>query len=168
MQTMMNKLILAAGLLLGWLGAGAQSNPIPKWKLADLEAAMARPDRPTVINFWATFCKPCIAEIPHFQELVKRYDSAGIRLLLVSLDLTETYPKLPAFAKKRGFSAPILFLDETNADLFCPPVDPKWSGAIPATLFLNPATGYRAFYEESLSRERFQEELRKLVAPKQP
>ncbi|WP_345255435.1 TlpA disulfide reductase family protein [Flaviaesturariibacter amylovorans] len=166
MQKTINKLVLATAFVCGSIGASAQGKAIPKWKLADLEAAMAAPDRPTVINFWATFCKPCIAEIPYFQELVKRYDSAGVRLLLVSLDLTEAYPKLPAFAKKRGFTAPIVFLDETNADRFCPPVDPKWSGSIPATLFLNPATGYRAFYEEGLSKERFHQELKKLVAPK--
>src|SRR5215217_4700891 len=92
------------------------AQPIPKWKLADLKAAIKNADKPTIFNFWATFCKPCVEEIPYFQQLVKKYDSAGVRLVLVSLDLSETYPKkIKAFATKRGFTAPIKFLNETNA-----------------------------------------------------
>src|SRR5437868_14360162 len=86
----------------------AQSQSIPKWKLADLKAAIANADRPTIFNFWATFCKPCVGEIPYFQQLVKKYASVGVRLVLVSLDLSEAYPqKIKSFAAKRGFKAPI-------------------------------------------------------------
>src|SRR5881398_3933392 len=97
---------------------------IPKWKLNDLKAAISKANRPTIFNFWATFCKPCVAEIPYFQQLVKKYDSAGIKLVLVSLDLSEAYPKqIASFASKHHFTSPIKFLNETNADLFCPAVD---------------------------------------------
>ena len=126
--------------------AGAQS--IPKWKLEDLKAAISNADRPTIFNFWASFCKPCVAEIPYFQQLAKKYDSAGVQLILVSLDLPEMYPqKIKGFAAKYKFNAPIKFLDETNADLFCPAVDEHWSGSIPASLFINNKTGYRKFFE---------------------
>src|SRR5215217_1437295 len=102
-----------------------QAQDIPKWKLTDMEAAIKKADRPTIFNFWATFCKPCIEEMPHFQEIVKKYDSAGVQLILVSLDLSEAYPtKILAFAKKRKIVNTVTFLDETNADLFCPAVDP--------------------------------------------
>src|SRR5215207_11174887 len=122
---------------------------IPKWKLNDLKAAIKNADKPTVFNFWATFCKPCIEEIPYFQQLVKKYDSAGVRLVLVSLDLSETYPKkIRTFANRFKFTAPITYLDETNADLFCPAVDQSWSGALPASLFVNNKMGYRKFFEE--------------------
>ena len=59
---------------------------IVKWKLTDLQAAIKDADKPTVFNFWATFCKPCIEEIPYFQQIIKKYDSAGVKLILVSLD----------------------------------------------------------------------------------
>ncbi|WP_165871373.1 TlpA disulfide reductase family protein [Flaviaesturariibacter flavus] len=156
-----NNIILAA-LLLFSLGAGAQSS-VPKVKIDALEKMIAESDRPTVVNFWATFCAPCVKEIPYFQGLVKKYEKAGVRLLLVSLDMPEDYAKVGAFAKKRGFTAPVYFLDETNADLFCPRVDPKWSGAIPATLFINRATAYRSFYEEGVSKEAFEKELKKML-----
>lgn len=146
------------------LGFSMAAQEIPKWKLSDLQTAIEKSERPTIFNFWATFCRPCIAEIPYFQELVKKYDSAGVQLILVSLDLSEAYPaQIKKFAGKRKFTAPIKFLDETNADLFCPAVDKNWSGAIPASLFINNKTGYRKFFEAELSREKLERELRMLI-----
>ena len=137
---------------------------IPKWKLADLQAAMQEAKEPTIFNFWATFCKPCVEEIPYFQQVVKKYDSAQVRLVLVSLDLSEAYPgKIRSFAKKMGFTAPITYLNETNADLFCPAVDSAWSGAIPASLFVNPQNGYRAFFEKQLSRTQLEAEVKRML-----
>jgi thiol-disulfide isomerase/thioredoxin len=157
-----NQFILAFVLFAACGNAAAQD--IPKWKLGDLRAAIEQSDRPTIVNFWASFCKPCVAEIPGFQEELKKWDSAGIRLILVSLDLPDDYAKLPAFAKRFKFDTKaIVFLDETNADLFCPVADPKWSGAIPATLFINGKTGYRQFVEDALTKEKFGAEVRKLV-----
>src|ERR1700694_3057044 len=131
-----------AFLLLTNIHTAAQR--IPSWKLNELKAAISHADKPTIFNFWATFCGSCVAEIPYFQQLVKKYDRAGLRLVLISLDLPDAYPtRIRSFAHRRGFTAPIRFLNETNADLFCPAVDPSWSGAIPATLLVNPKTGYR-------------------------
>ncbi len=126
-----------------------KAQDIPKWKLTDLEAAMKGTKKPTIFNFWASFCKPCIEELPYFQELQKKYDSAGVQLILVSLDLPEAYPaRIKKFAQKQKITAPVVFFFETNADLFCPAVDSKWSGAIPASLFINNKTGYRKFFED--------------------
>jgi thiol-disulfide isomerase/thioredoxin len=143
------------------MNAGAQS--IPKWKLNDLKDAIAKAEKPTIFNFWATSCKPCVEEIPYFQELVKKYDTAGLQLVLVNLDMPETYARLPLFAGKLKITHPIKFLDETNADLFCPPVDPKWSGAIPASLFVNGHKGYRKFFGDQLSKEDFEREVKALI-----
>ena len=143
----------------------AQAQEIPKWKLADLQTAIKNADKPTIFNFWATFCKPCMEEMPYFLQLAKKYDSAGVRLILVSLDMREAYPsKIKAFATKRKIRAPIKFLDETNADLFCPAVDKSWSGAIPASLFINNKTGYRKFFEDALSKEKLEKEIRAMIA----
>jgi thiol-disulfide isomerase/thioredoxin len=138
---------------------------IPKWKITDLETYIKNSNQPTVVNFWATFCKPCIAEIPHFQKLVRQYEKDSVQLLLVSLDMEEMYPaKIKTFANRFGFTVPIVFLNETNADIFCPRIDKKWSGAIPATLFINNKTGYRKFFEEEMSKQKFEVELKSLVA----
>src|SRR2546423_2110923 len=126
----------------------AQAQEIKKWKLADLKAAIKNADKPTIFTFWATYCVPCVGEIPNFQKLAKDYQASGVKLILVSLDLSQSYPDhIKAFAAKRGLTAPIVFLDETNADEFCPVVDEQWSGAIPASLFINNKTGYHHFFE---------------------
>lgn len=140
---------------------------VPVWKLKDLQAAIHQSKEPTIINFWATFCKPCIAELPHFQAMANQYKAQGVKLIMVSLDLKEAYPtKVASFAKKLKLTSPVVYLDESNADLFCPAVDSSWSGAIPASLFVNNATGYRKFYEEELSKEKLETEIKAMAKPK--
>jgi thiol-disulfide isomerase/thioredoxin len=136
---------------------------IPKWKIEQLDSYIKNADKPTIINFWATFCKPCIEEIPYFQKLVNKYKSSGIQLLLVSLDLPEDYKKIKPFAVKRKITEPIVYLDETNADIFCPKVDKRWSGVIPASLFINPLTGYRIFFEDQLSEAKVEAQIKVMI-----
>lgn len=136
---------------------------IKKWKIAQLEEYIKQSNKPLIINFWATFCTPCVEEIPYFQKLVKKYDKEGVKLLLVSLDLEEGYPKIKEFAAKHSFIAPVVFLNETNADIFCPKVDEKWSGAIPASLFINNLNGYRKFYEDQIPEKELEQEIQNLI-----
>ena len=83
---------------------------------------------------------------------------------MVSLDFPEAYPaQISAFIKKKGFEASFFWLNETNADHFCPQVDPKWSGSIPSTLFINNKTGYRKFFERQLTDRQFVIEVAALV-----
>ena len=143
-----------------------QSAPqsVAKWKITDLEKYIAKSDSPVIVNFWATYCVPCIKEIPYFQEIVAKYKDTGVKLLLVSLDFKESFPdKISIFARKKKFTSPIIWLDETDADYFCPKVDSKWSGVMPATLFINNKKGHRSFFEEEMSKEKFEEEIRKII-----
>lgn len=140
------------------------SQDIPKWKIEDLQDYITKSDTPVVVNFWATYCVPCIKEIPYFQEVIKKYEDSGVKLLLVSLDFKESYPdKISSFADKRKFDSPIVWLDETNADYFCPKIDSDWSGVMPATLFINNKNGHRSFFEEEMPREKFEDEIKKIL-----
>ena len=142
----------------------ASPQTINKWKIEDLEQYITKSDTPTVISFWATYCAPCIKEIPHFEETVKKYKDKGLKLLLVSLDFKESYPeKIKSFVDKRKFVSSVVWLDETNADYFCPKVDNKWSGVMPATLFINNKKTVRNFFEEEMSKEKFEEEVKKIL-----
>lgn len=83
---------------------------------------------------------------------------------MVSLDLKEAYPaKIAGVAKKLKRTSFIVFLNETDADVFCPAIDSAWSGVIPATLFINNTKGYREFYEEELSEEKLEAEIKKML-----
>ena len=78
-------------------------------------------------------------------------------MLLVSLDLPDYYPgKIKAFAKKNNYATNLAWLSETNADIFCPMIDKKWSGAIPATIIVNNKTGYRKFVEDEMKATEFE------------
>lgn len=141
------------------------SQQIPKWKIEDVVRSFSGGNDTTyVVNFWATFCKPCIAEIPDFISIVDKYKSKKVKLLLVSLDLPSYYPeKIKAFAKKNNYNTHIAWLNETNADHFCPVIDPKWSGAIPATIIVNNKTGYRKFFEDQVSAGDFEAALQESI-----
>ena len=143
---------------------GTNSQPVPKWKITDLENYIKKSDSPVIINFWATFCKPCIEEIPYFHKMVKAYEKQGVKLFLVSLDLPDQFPNIRNFAVKREYTAPVVWLDESDADYFCPKVDFAWSGTIPSTLFINNKTGYRKFYEDQISEENLEKEIKAMLS----
>jgi thiol-disulfide isomerase/thioredoxin len=158
----MKKIAIITGFLFFSLGNNAQT--IPKWKVSVLEDYIKKSETPVIVSFWATYCVPCVKEIPYFQELVKKYEESGVKLLLVSLDFEESYPdKIRKFSDKMKFNSPIVWLDEINADYFCPKIDSKWSGVMPATLFINNKSGYRTFFEEQISRIKFEEEINKMI-----
>ena len=137
---------------------------VKKIKIIDLEKIIAESKTPLIINFWATFCKPCMEEIPHFQKMGKKYEKEGVKLLLVSLDMKDAYPvQVNTFVKKKKITTPTAWLDETNADYFCPKIDKTWSGAIPATLFINNSNSYRKFTEDTLSEKQLEKEIRTLI-----
>jgi len=150
-----------------FIAAGLEAQ-IKAIKITDLERTIKESKTPMIINFWATYCVPCIEEIPYFQEMTKKYKSKGVSLLLVSLDLKTAYPtKIDAMAKRLQLTAPIAWLNETNADYFCPRVDSSWSGGLPASLFVSNATGYRKFYEDEISKAKLEKEIQAMLKPKQ-
>jgi len=160
------KSLLARVLLLLMLGSTGFSQDIRSVKITDVEKLIVESKSPLIINMWATWCQPCIEEIPYFIREVDKHNASvkfpsdSIHLLLISLDFKEAFPAdISTFAKKRNFKATIVWLDETNADYFCPKIDPKWSGSIPATLFINHRSGYRNFIEEKLSHEELKKEI---------
>lgn len=136
------------------------SQEIKQVKINELEKIIKESKTPLLVNFWATWCMPCIEEIPYFQEEVKKHKKDSLQLILVSLDFQKQYPAaLSAFVKKRKYVFPVIWLNETDADYFCPKIDSKWSGSIPATLFVNNKTGYRKFFEKQLSEEELKKEI---------
>lgn len=140
---------------------------VKKIKITDLEAHIQHSDHPLVISFWATWCAPCVEEIPWLQEGVAKFAEQKVELVLVSLDFPKTYPQqLEDFIRKKDFKATLYWLDESNADYFCPKVHPRWEGGIPATLFVNNKTGYRRFFDRALTDRQVEPEIRAMLKEK--
>jgi hypothetical protein len=90
--------------------------------------------------------------MPYFQTIAEKYKNEKVELLLISLDLPSYYPaKISSFTKEKNITANVIWLDETNADYFCPKIDKKWSGGIPSSLFINNKKNYRNFFERQLT-----------------
>lgn len=87
-----------------------------------------------VVNFWATWCKPCVAELPEFEKIHKEFKNSKMKVLLVSMDFVEERDKkLKDFLTKNKYTCEVVLLDEINGNDFINKISKKWSGAIPAT-----------------------------------
>lgn len=159
------KAILITAILFFTINIEAQS--VRSIKVTDLAITIKESKTPLIVNFWATFCIPCLQEIPYFQELAEKYKPQGVEILFVSLDLKDAYPdSIAKTLKRHNIFEPVVWLNETNADYFCPKVDSSWTGGMPSSLFVNNATGYHKFFEEQLSREKLEKEIGAMILPR--
>lgn len=104
-------------------------------KLKDIKSMMeSQPEKLQVINFWATWCKPCVDELPAFEKLQSNYGNE-IDVVLISLDDVENLEsKVNPFLEKNNIQSQVRLLDHDYAAEYIPLVDPHWDGAIPVTL----------------------------------
>jgi len=121
-------------------------------------------DKVHVVNFWATWCAPCVKELPYFETINKNYKSEGVEVLLVSLDFPSKYDtNLKPFIKKRQLKSKVVAFDDKNQNRWIPAINEDWSGAIPATIIYNKEK--RQFYEKSFTLEELETELKQFLKP---
>ena len=113
-----------------------------------------------VINFWATWCKPCVEELPAFEKLNKQYQNNSVKVILVSLDFpNEIENRVIPFIKKNNLTSNVVAMIDPDQNTWIPKVSEKWTGAIPATLIYS--KNKREFYEQSFTYELLENELKK-------
>jgi thiol-disulfide isomerase/thioredoxin len=90
-----------------------------------------------VINFWATWCAPCVAELPHFEQLNQQYANRGVKVILVSLDIpSQVQQRLVPFLQKHKLMSEVVVMGDQDADTWIPQVCQDWDGALPATFVI--------------------------------
>lgn len=112
-----------------------------------------------VVNFWATWCAPCIQELPLLEELNTSAENVDVLLVSMDLDLDPDPQKVYRFVTRRKLQSQVLLLNEKDPNSWIDRVEPSWSGALPATLVINPQTGKRIFVEGQLKEGKLQEML---------
>lgn len=122
---------------------------------AELDSILRLNDDTTrVINFWATWCKPCVAELPVFFEIENSLANQSVRFIYISLDFKrELTGAVRRFIQTRHLRKTILLLAETDYNAWIDAVDPSWQGSIPATLVLNGRMKIHRFHEGELDAD---------------
>ena len=102
-----------------------------------LEMVNQNNDQLIVVNFWATWCGPCVSEMPHFTEVNEKYkDNPNFKLLLVSMDRVKQLESVKKFITANNINAEVVLLDDNKRmNEWIPKIDKSWSGNIPVTAF---------------------------------
>ncbi len=105
-----------------------------------------------VVNFWATWCKPCVEELPHFLDLAAGFSKQKVKFVFVSLDFPkQKESRLLPFIEKNGVDEEVILLNDPNSNKWINLVDESWTGGIPATIVYK--KNNRKFHEGQLSYE---------------
>jgi len=151
-------------LLLIVLTSSLFSQNIPVIKVTELEKRIFNnSDTTYIVNFWATWCAPCVKELPDFDSISKTHSNQKIKVLLVTMDFKEDVnSKVVPFVKKKKIISEVLLLDELNADYFIPKIANEWTGALPATVIINNKKNIKQFFEKKLTYEFLKNEIQQI------
>jgi len=116
--------------------------------LEQLQKKVLQKDDSTIyiVNFWATWCQPCIKELPYFEEAGKKFAGKKVKVLLVSLDFMSEKERVIKFAEVKKLESEVYQLNAGNPNNWIDKVDNSWSGAIPATAMYQ--NGEKIFFRE--------------------
>lgn len=119
-------------------------------------------DTTYVVNFWATWCVPCVKELPNFEKLNATYKDKKVKVILVSIDFPKMVESnLLPFIEKNNLKSEVVHLNDPDANSWINKVDKTWSGAIPATVIYK--KDKRSFYEKSFTFEELETEVKKFL-----
>lgn len=154
----MRKLLLILGFVLPASVFAQQAEIV---KLKQLQDHINREtDNIKIINFWATWCAPCIKEMPLFEKIGAERKDVEVTLVSLDLDLNPKPETVYRFIDRKKIQSKVLILDEKDPNVWINQIEKGWSGAIPATIIINGKTGQRKFVEKELHEG----DLEKLIA----
>ena len=154
-------------VLVLFCGVSLNAQNLPFIKKAQLEQWLnADTDNVYILNFWATWCGPCVAELPDFEKLNEKYASKKVKIVLISTDFKRNVEsKVKPFIKRKNLQSEVVFMDESNPNVWVNLVSPEWSGSIPATLIVSKTKGKRLFFEKQMNFKELDEILLGILQP---
>ena len=143
----------------------SQTEKVRVIKFEDLQKQINKvSDTTLIVHFWATWCKPCIEELPNYERLSQEFNKRKIRFLLVSMDFPKDLKdKVEPFIAKNNINSEVVLLDEPDYNAWIDEIDKDWSGTIPATLMVNLTMRKRIFFEGQAKMDKFLEELKEMT-----
>lgn len=134
-------------------------------KLPELQKIMnSNTDTTYVINFWATWCVPCVKEFPAFQALATKHKDENVQVVMVSLDFKKGFEKtLLPFADRHPINARVVLLDEPDYNSWIDKVNPDWQGEIPVTFIFNNARHKRMFFAHDFTPASLEQSFQKTI-----
>ena len=99
-----------------------------------------------IVNFWATWCKPCVGEMPYFEKADAQFKAQKVKVIFVSLNALKEISQVDKFVNDKDLKAEVLLLNSGNPNVWIDQVDSSWSGSIPATVMYR--KGKKTFFKE--------------------
>lgn len=144
---------------------GISGQVFERIQIAELENILNnRENKLFVLNLWATWCAPCVSELPVFESTSVDYDTSRVSFVLVSLDFPSQIDKhLVPFLKKNNITLDVLVMMDLDYNSWINKVDPSWQGTIPATLLFNNSQNRRYFHSGEISESELRKQIDRLL-----
>lgn len=95
-------------------------------------------DKVLVVNFWATWCAPCVAEMPEFVQLDAQYRAKGVQVVAISADdATDLKTLVTSFVKEKKMAFPVYVMDTDDPQEMMNHFNKDWPGTLPATFIFD-------------------------------
>ena len=95
-------------------------------------------DKVRLINIWATWCGPCVTEFPEFIKINRMYNARDFEFITISADKPDKKDKVLKFLKEKQAANKNYLYSKDNKYAMIEAVDPKWQGALPYTVLVEP------------------------------
>lgn len=118
-------------------------------------------EKPVLVNFWATWCIPCIEEFPYIMKLKEQYNDE-FELIFVSGDFEEAKEEAKEFLKEQNVNFTTYYKTGKDNE-FIQTVSDSWSGALPYTVIYSKDGSISAEWEGKAEYEKFEQELLKVI-----
>jgi len=154
---------ILACLILAGLTHGQDIKPISKTD--DIKSIMdANKGKVVLLNFWATWCKPCVKEFPDLVKLQNNYKDKGFVLVFISADMPEEIKsKVTPFLNQEKVDFTTYYIGSDKPEDIINYVDKDWQGAIPSTYIYDKDGNVKTSILGTKSYEQFETEINKYL-----